>query len=644
MLAEEHHHVIGRTHRFLDLLPGFGTCGDFCGIVNLATFQLESVAQTLGVRPVSLGIRKKNAWMSLSVHLHTSPSRYHNPFALRERGARLSAMQGPRSNRHHLALSCALLWAFTAQAEAPGSREIGFREVSAAWGLEFRHHHGGSGEFYMPETMGSGVVIFDYDGDGDDDVFFVDSGAFPGYEGETPRSRLFQNDGPGRFRDVTERSGIEVTGYGMGAVAGDVDGDSDLDLYVTAFGTDQLFRNRGDGTFEDTTEAAGLGNPLWGASAALADVDGDSDLDLYVVNYVDFTFENNPPCGLPEKNLRSYCHPDVYSGLPDRFYRNRGDGTFEDRTEEAGFSSARGNGLGAIFGDVDGDLDPDLYVANDMTPNYLFRNRGDGTFEDVALLAGAALSDRGEPEAGMGVAMGDLDGDRKPEIMVTHLDQQTNALYAAVLPELFEDRRYTSQLARASLFKVGFGVVFADFDLDGDLDVFVANGHIIHNIEAWGGPGAVTYRQPNQLFTNDGRGRFRELEGAGLTEVRSSRGAAVSDLDLDGDLDLVVSNSNDRSEVYENLGEGAGGWLAVDLGSRRGIGARLELIASGRRQVREVRTASSYLSQSSLSVYFGLGANGLGQAVSPRLEVCWPDGREQVFENLPPSKRLRISR
>lgn len=525
--------------------------------------------------------------------------------------------------------------ATTAGAEPPA-----FREVSEAWGISFRHHHGGSGAFYMPETMGSGVVLFDYDGDGDLDVFFADSGALPGYTGDPGRSVLYRNEGDGRFVDVTERAGIALAAYGMGGAASDVDGDGDLDLYVTAFGRNQLFVNRGNGTFEDRTEAAGVGDPLWSASAAFADVDLDGDLDLYVTNYVDFSFDDNPLCGLPSEGLRSYCHPDVYQGLPDRFYRNGGDGTFADETASAGFGAARGKGLGVIFGHLNDDLWPDLYVANDMTANFLFRNRGDGSFEDVAVLAGVAYSEQGQPEAGMGVEVGDLTGDGLPEILVTHLDQQTNALYSAVSPTVFLDRRHASRLAEASLFEVGFGVALVDYDQDGDLDVALANGHIIQNIDQWGR--GTTYRQRNQLFRNDGRGRFEEVSGSGLDEVRSSRGLAAGDLDGDGDLDLVVTNSNDLAEVYENRCGDCGGWLQVDLatpaGDRHGVGARVGLETAGKRQQREVRTATSYLSQGALTAHFGVGA---AERVET-LEVHWPGGRIQHLHSVPISRRLRI--
>ncbi|MFW6175695.1 MAG: CRTAC1 family protein, partial [Acidobacteriota bacterium] len=522
--------------------------------------------------------------------------------------------------------------------------------VSDAWGLEFRHHHGGSGELYMVETMGSGVAVFDYDGDGDQDVFFVDSGELPGYEGEEPGSVLFRNDG-GRFVDVTERAGLRVDSYGMGATAGDADGDGDLDLYVTAFGPNRLFVNRGDGTFEDVTERAGVGDPRVGASAAFADVDRDGDLDLYVTNYVDFSLENNPTCGNESRGIRTYCHPDAFDGVPDVFYRNAGSGPggprFEDATADAGFGGADGKGLGVLFSDLDQDGWPDLYVANDMTPNFLFRNRGRDpetgrvTFEDVALLSGTALSDRGDPEASMGLDLGDLDGDGGPELIATHMDDQTNALYGASAPFLFADRRWVSKLAEPSVGKVGFGVAFADFDHDRDLDVAVANGHIIHNIERF--KDSTTYAQRNQVFENVGRGRFREVTGSGMDAVRVSRGLAVGDLDGDGDLDVAVNNSNDRAEVYENL-SGAGRWLQVDLaapeGNRFGIGARVTLEAGGSAQWREVRTASSYLSQNALTVHFGLG----DAEVVENLRVRWPDGAVQVVRGLPADRRVRVHR
>ena len=514
---------------------------------------------------------------------------------------------------------------------------IRFRDAAAAWGLEHRHRHGGSGERYMVETMVGGVVVFDYDGDGDPDVFFVDGGVLPGYEGEAPASRLYRNDG-GRFVDVTAGSGIVVSDYGSGAVAGDVDGDFDLDLYVTAFGRNQLFSNDGDGTFTDVTAEAGVGETLWSTGAAFADVEGDGDLDLYVANYVDFTLDNHRFCGIRSEGIRSYCHPDAYDALPDRFYRNRGGGAFDDATAAAGLAGARGKGLGVIFGDLTNDGAPDLYVANDMTPNFVFLNRG-GAFEDVSLLSGATHSGEGRPEAGMGVEMPDYDGDGLFDLYVTNFELETNALYRNAGEGLFSDVRFPSGVAEPSLLRLAFGVAFADFDLDGDQDFVVANGHINDNAEEIGSE--TPYEQPNQVFERDGK-RFREVPDAGLDAVGSSRGLALGDFDLDGDQDVVIVNSNDRTEVYENTTPPKGGWLAVDLvagtGNRFAVGARLELALEHGVARREVRTGSSYLSQNEMRVHFGTGT--LGGAV--RLSVRWPDGRRWEIVDLPAGRRLSL--
>ena len=527
-------------------------------------------------------------------------------------------------------------------AALPAAGGVRFAEVAAPWGVDFTHHHGGGGEFFMIETMGSGVAVVDYDGDGDQDLLLVDSGPLPlGGGGGANGSRLFRNDAtPGavRFVDVTARSGLAPRLYGMGVAAADVDGDEDPDLYLTGFGANELWLNRGDGSFA-AAAGAGVEDPLWGMSAAFADADGDGDLDLYVTNYVDFAFDDNPPCGLESRDLRSYCHPDVYDGLPDRFYRNRGDGTFEEATAAAGFAGATGKGLGVLFEDLDGDRAPDVYVANDMTANNLYHNRGDGTFADVALMAGVAFSDRGEPEASMGVDSGDLDGDGRPEIMLTHLDQQTNAVYSAGAQQFFADQRYLRGLAEPSFYRVGFGLVFADFDQDGRLDIAVANGHIVHNIDLW--DRGTTYRQPNQVFHNTGRA-FAEAADAGLDVVRASRGMAAGDLDGDGDLDLAINNSNEAVEVYENTGA-AGDWLVVTAAPGapgRVVGTEAEVERGGATQRRRARTASSYLSQNAGDLHFGLGA-GAGEA---RLTLRWPDGGSRRLTAVPANRRLRIAR
>lgn len=510
------------------------------------------------------------------------------------------------------------------------------QEVSNEWNLGFRHHHGGSGSFYMVETMGSGVVLFDYDRDGDTDVLFLDSGALPGYQGEAYGSRLFRNDGDKRFADVSDRAGLETAAYGMGATAGDVDRDGDLDLYLTAFGANELFLNQGDGSFLPAPEA-GARDERWSTSAAFADVDVDGDLDLYVANYVDFELDTNLPCGDIARGLRSYCHPDAYDGASDSFWLNDGRGHFSEATGTA-VGGEPGKGLGVLFVDDDADGLPDLYVANDMTANLLFRNIGGARFEEEGLSSGVAYSDRGEPEAGMGVAAGDLNGDGQVEIFVTHLDRQSNAVYGRREGGYYVDDRRAAGMVEASYYKVGFGTTFADVDNDADLDVIVANGHIIHNIEQWGS--GTTYRQANQVFINDGAGRLVETVVAGLDVVRASRGLAVADLDADGDLELVISNSNEPCEVYENLTPSAGNWYEIALvggdSDRFGVGARVEIQSGERRQVREMRTGASYLSQSPLVLHYGLGTDSsVGET-----RIAWPSGKRQMVRNLPAGRRL----
>ena len=545
----------------------------------------------------------------------------------------------------------------------PAAGQPAFREAGAAWGLEFHHNAAFSGRKYMVETMGGGVVLFDYDGDGDDDAFFVDGGALPGYEGPAPRSRLLRNDaGPSgpRFVDVTDRSNIDFGGYGAGGVAGDVDADGDLDLYVTAFGANELYLNRGDGSFRAAGAERGVDDPRWSASAAFGDLDRDGDLDLYVTNYTDFSLANHKFCGLGGSSDdaagaggadpgsepdRGYCHPDMYDGVPDRLYRNDGRGFFADATAASGLDGPAEAGLGVVIGDLDGDRWPDVYVANDKDPNLLFRNLGDGRFEDESLLSGAAYDRSGAAEAGMGVELADLDGDGRQDLIVTNFALETNAFYRNAGGGVFLDRRFPAGLAQPSLQRLAFGVNALDADLDGDLDLFVANGHIQPDAARIGEVG--TYEQPNQLFENLGDGRFRERPDAGLDAVRTSRGSAVADLDLDGDLDIVVVNSNQPSEAYEN--RAAGGWFALGFspgsagsaGNAAAVGAEVVLIAGGRTQVRETRAGSSYLSQSALAAFFGVGEAERIERVTVRSPLR---ERPLVLRDLPANRRVRLRR
>lgn len=533
-----------------------------------------------------------------------------------------------------------------------------FRDTGVAWGLEFHHNAAFSGRKYMVETMGGGVVLFDYDGDGDDDAFFVDGGALPGYEGPAPRSRLLRNDaGPSgpRFVDVTDRSNIDFGGYGAGGVAGDVDADGDLDLYVTAFGANELYLNLGDGGFRAAGAERGVDDSRWSASAAFGDIDRDGDLDLYVTNYTDFSLANHKFCGLggssdaaagaggaDSEPGRGYCHPDMYNGVPDRLYRNDGRGFFADATAASGLDGPAEAGLGVVIGDLDGDRWPDVYVANDKDPNLLFRNLGDGRFEDESLLSGAAYDRSGAAEAGMGVELADLDGDGRQDLVVTNFALETNAFYRNAGDGVFLDRRFPSGLAQPSLQRLAFGVNALDADLDGDLDLFVANGHIQPDAARIGEVG--TYEQPNQLFENLGDGRFRERLDAGLDTVRTSRGSAVADLDLDGDLDIVVVNSNQPSEAYEN--RAAGGWFALGFspgsaGSAGAVGAEVVLTAGGRTQVRETRAGSSYLSQSALAAFFGVGEAERIERVTVRQPLR---ERPLVLRDLPANRRVLLRR
>ncbi len=563
-----------------------------------------------------------------------------------------------RPVRTHTQLASAFVaaccWLCPAGAQTPDAAASGgtdhaapirFREVSETWGLDFRHHHGGSGRRYMVETMIGGLVAFDYDGDGDHDLFFVDGAALPGYDGETPISKLFRNDGAAGFVDVTASAGLSTDAYGSGAVTADVDGDRDLDLYLTVFGTNLFFENLGDGTFRERGRELGLDEASFAAAGAFADADLDGDLDLYLANYVRFTIDAHRPC-TNDIGVEGYCRGTNYPSARDVFFRNH-EGRFQDETAAAGFTTAYAPGLGVLFADFDFDGAPDVYVANDGAPNFLFRNMGDGTFLDDSLLSGTAFSGTGAPEGGMGVALGDVDENGLFDILVTNFELETNALYTTEGEALYSDRRFRHGIAEPSLPYVGFGVDFGDLDNDGDLDLLVANGHVLDNPQELQGLGA--FEQPNQVYANLGSGRFRAVPEAGLDVTRASRGLVTADLDGDGDLDFAVNNSNDRAEVYENLTEG-GSWLAVDLdslqGRHLGVGSRLVAKRSGTSFLRVALAGNSYLSQSADTVHFGLppepAASPAAGPPSVDLEISWPTAPRQLFRELPADRRVRV--
>ena len=513
-----------------------------------------------------------------------------------------------------------------------------FRDVAAYAGLDFTHRSGAAGRFYLPEIMGSGGALLDYDNDGDLDVYLVQSGSLDA--GETGKNRLYENvlsraatGQTPRFEDVTDRAGAGNPGYGMGVATGDYNNDGFVDLLVTNFGRNALYRNEGNGAFIEVGGSAGVADGRWGTSAAFFDFDRDGFLDLFVVNYVDFRVSENPVCR--PTGERDYCHPSNFDPQVDILYRNRGDGTFADVTGPAGIDGAYGSGLGVAILDFDSDGWLDVYVANDGNENQLWRNRGNGTFEDVALFAGAALNGDGAAEAGMGVAVDDFDGDGDPDIFVTHLRDETNTLYENQGGGLFADATFRRGLGYSSLAATAFGVQWFDFDNDGSLDLFVANGAV-----AMGQPGrsgVSHYAEPNQLFRSDGV-RFELVPmssspEAGLVEV--SRGAAFGDVDGDGDVDVLVSNNEGPARLLLNQVGERRHWVSLkltrDQGEPRGFGALVTLVRqNGDRVQKLVGSDGSYGSASDPRVHFGLDTDTDVSGV----EVAWPGGEMEFFSDI----------
>ena len=529
--------------------------------------------------------------------------------------------------------------------QSAAATDVQFTDISRSAGLDFVHINGATPEKFMPETMGSGALFFDFDNDGWLDIFLIDGGSFadPALM-RRARHRLYRNNGDGTFADVSARSGIAHNAYGQGACAADYDNDGWLDLYLANVGPNVLYRNNGDGTFTDVTARAGVGNALWGSSCAFGDIDNDGRLDLYVANYVDFTPDNNKFCGDPVQRVRAYCHPHVYNGVPDALYHNNGDGTFTDITRDAGVFTTAGKGLGVVFGDYNDDGWLDIYVANDSVPNFLFRNLGRGKFEEVGFLAGVAVNADGRPEAGMGTDFGDADGDGRLDIFVTNLDLETNTLYRNLGQGLFTDATAESGHAGPSLPFVGFGTAFFDYDNDTDLDVIVANGHILDNAAFF--RQSATYAQPMLLFRNQGDGVFREIaaaSGAALIAPRVARGLAVGDVDNDGDLDVLVSVNGGPAVLLRNDGGNRRNALIVRTigakSNRDAVGARLTLTVAGRSQLREVKAGSSYQGQNDLRVHFGLG----DAARAERLAIRWPGGAVEIIEDLPANEIITVT-
>jgi hypothetical protein len=518
-----------------------------------------------------------------------------------------------------------------------------FTDIARQAGVVFHHVNGSSPDKHLVETMGSGGLFFDYDGDGLIDIFLVDGGSVvdPALH-QRARHRLFRNTGDSTFTDVTDRSGIRHREYGMGACAGDYDGNGTPDLYITNWGANTLYRNRGDGTFVDVTSSAHVGDPRWGVSCAFADLDRDGDLDLWVVNYVDAKGSDNPYCGDSRNGLRFYCHPLKYPPLPNTVYRNDG-GTFTDVSASSGVAALRSNGLGVVVTDYDGDGWPDVFVANDTMPNSLFRNLGKWKFAETALSSGIALAADGKARAGMGIDAGDYDADGKVDVAITNLDFEMHSLFRGLDRGLFADATSESGVGFPTLPFVGFGVNFVDFDNDGQLDLAIATGHILDNAPRFR-PGA-TYAQRHLLFHNTTGRRFVEVgrsAGPAFNALKVSRGLASGDIDNDGDIDLLVTTNGQDAELLRNDARTDAHSVVIDLRSAppnsRAIGARVRVTAGSRTQMREVRAGSSYLSQSDLRMHFGLGP-----ATSiDRIDVLWPSGKTETLRDVAADQLLTV--
>ena len=518
---------------------------------------------------------------------------------------------------------------------------VQFVNVTTEAGITFKHVNGASDRKFYLETMGSGAAFLDYDDDGDLDLYIVNGAPLPGFETTTPPTNiLYQNNGNGEFTDVTVAAGVGDTGYGMGCVGADYDNDGDTDLYVTNFGVNLLYRNNGDGTFTDVTTHTGVGGgDKWSSSCAFVDYDHDGKLDLYVVNYLDYDIANDRDW-YDSRGRRIYSNPQAYSGISDTLYRNNGDGTFTDVTRQAGIYND-GKGLGVTCGDYDNDGRIDIYVANDTTPNFLYRNVGDGRFVDIGPFAGAAYNEHGVAEGGMGVDFGDYNNDGTLDIFVTNFSNETNTLYHNTADGALIDFTNIAGLGEVSFLKLAFGTKFFDPDNDGILDLFVANGHLYPTASD-----ALEYAQTDQLFINTGEGTFvdvSEQSGDYFSTKRVGRGAAFGDYDNDGDTDIFVVNLNQEGVLLRNEGGNKHNWLTIKTvgakSNRDGIGARVEVITRSHSQIKEVQAGSSYLSGHDLRLIFGLGTETKAETV----KITWPSGAKQTLTNVEANQLLSIT-
>ena len=531
-----------------------------------------------------------------------------------------------------LALVFALL---LARAAAPVIR---FREIAKDAGISFILENHPTPEKHLIETIPGGIAVFDYDGDGRPDIYFTNGADIPSLEKTSPRywNRLYRNLGNWKFRDVTEEAGVAGAGYSMGAAVADYDNDGHPDLFVAGVNRNVLYRNLGNGRFEDVTARAGIKSGEWAVAAGWLDFDGDGKLDLWVVHYAKWSLAFNRYCGDASRGIRIYCHPKYFEGLPPTLYRNRGDGTFEDVTQRAGLARYASRGMSLAIADYDRDGFPDVFVTNDNQPNFLFHNKGNGTFEEVALAAGTSLRDDGRTISSMGAEFKDYDNDGLPDIFVTALAGETFPLFRNHGRGNFVDATYSAKLGQISVKHSGWGIGLFDFNNDGWKDIFTANSHVNDRVEAFE---SAAYREPDGVYVNES-GVFRDVSTeAGLTLAKAHRGVAFADFDGDGRIDAVVSALGEPAELWQNVSPGAGHWITLRLhgtGSNRdALGARIRIGD----QVNEMYTTVGYASSADCGIHFGTGKI----ATIPKIEIRWPHGAIETLTNVRADQVLDVT-
>ena len=534
-----------------------------------------------------------------------------------------------------------VLFTLAAAAPAPAPKGIKFTDATASAGIKFIHNSGRAGKKYLPESLGSGVVLFDADGDGWLDVLLINSHDWQPGKRKSLHA-LYHNNHNGTFTDVTKGSGLDVEMYGMGAAAADYDNDGREDVYITALEGDRLFHNEGGGKFKDVTAASGINNAVFGTSAAWLDYDRDGKLDLFVANYVQWSRDKDLWCSL-DGTTKSYCTPESYKGTASKLYRNLGGGKFQDVSQKAGIADPTSKSLGVGVLDYNGDGWPDLFVANDKQPNKLYRNNKNGTFTDEAMEAGVAFSEEGTARGAMGVDAADYDRSGRPHLLVGNFSNEMLALYHNEGNGIFVDEAPSSTVGQASLLTLTFGAFFFDYDLDGLLDILAANGHLEEEINKV--QPRVSYKQPPLLFHNRGNGKFESVAaamGPDFSRPIVARGAAYGDLDHDGDLDVVLTTNHGPAYFFRNDGGNRNHWLRVRTvgakSNRDGLGAVVRVTSASGKQWAMVHTGSSYCSQSETAPTFGLGQDKVVQA----LEIEWPSGVKQRFTNVPVNQVVTV--